>query len=287
MIKIKFLDKLFKKNKDVLKENEEEKYRKVFNRHLKNVKEILNTAEWDQTKGQHPVFDYIRVLTLTLSTSLFNESLFENKSPELDSYNSKRISRMDIEKFLRGNGVYSFEDRKYLSSDDLVNNTLDLSRIPIIPCLWKNNYGNLFSIIGENIKGDTDYLTGQQGNRPFKVSINHLNTYYYPLGITLVDNGNHSQFTAMIKNEGETKFYQFIDYSELYEKIEFDGTRFRKKDGTESDNSYSVKNYHQYVYEYHIIGTLFEIGRILKEYPDVFPENIKENFEILEKKYSR
>lgn len=89
---------------------------------------------------------------------------------------------------------------------------LDLSRTPVVPCLWKNNYGGLFSMIGKNIEGDLNFIDGTREDRRFKASSNHLNSYIYPVGVTLINNGNHSQFTAMIKGERKTKFYQFYDY---------------------------------------------------------------------------
>lgn len=89
----------------------------MLNRHVENVEYILEDAQWKASQRQHPVFDYIRVLTLDLTVSLFNASLFENKKSESDS-SYGIMSHREIDSFLRGNGLFPLEKIKYLTDKD-------------------------------------------------------------------------------------------------------------------------------------------------------------------------
>ena len=99
---------------------------------------------------------------------------------------------------------------------------------------------------------------------------NNIRNYYiYPLDIVICGGGNHSQFSAKLRLEGESHISQIIDLSNLYSGLEFDGVNFvdinNKNEIVKScDNEGEI-----------IIGTLFEIGRLLVKHKVYFDNQIK------------
>lgn len=88
--------------------------------------------------------------------------------------------------------------------------------------------------------------------------INQAYRLILPLGITFVEEGNHSVEVGIIKCEGTLDFdiyaknYKIIDISPLYQQIYFDGMYYRNI----SSNEIIEKTEFEY-------GCLFEIGRLL------------------------
>lgn len=86
---------------------------------------------------------------------------------------------------------------------------------------------------------------------------NIKNFYIYPLDVVICGGGNHSQFSAKLRQEGETHISEIIDISNLYTEITFDGENF-----IDSNNEIikSCENEGE-----KIIGVLYEIGRLLRK----------------------
>ena len=100
--------------------------------------------------------------------------------------------------------------------------------------------------------------------------INHSYRLIMPLGITFVEEGNHSIETGIIKCVGSLSFDKskyncsVFDISPLYQQIYFDGIYYR----TIRNNEIVEKTEFEY-------GCLFEIGRLLSLQTDIqFKEKI-------------
>ena len=59
-------------------------------------------------------------------------------------------------------------------------------------------------------------------------------TYIYPIGLTIVYNGNHSTLSGILKGEGTIQANQTYDLVPTYDYMYFDGIYFKNKmnDGT-------------------------------------------------------
>ena len=77
-------------------------------------------------------------------------------------------------------------------------------------------------------------------------------TYIYPIGVTIVYNGNHSTLSGILKGEGMIQAKDTYDLSPTYNYMYFDGMYFRHK--FNHSILHKVKRFE--------IGALYEIGRI-------------------------
>ncbi len=100
---------------------------------------------------------------------------------------------------------------------------------------------------------------GEDAGNPIDTSdINIDNVYIYPLGITLVSSGNHSQFAGILKSELENlKINRIYDISEEMSKV---------RDNDFSNFSLSLVN--------NKINSILQIGAYLERYSDDFPKEI-------------
>lgn len=153
------------------------------------------------------------------------------------------------------------DDEKNYKNLTIINEepiNIKINEIPILVNVWKNQR------IIENLKNinKNNVFNGQ------KYKYNIENHYLYPMNIIICHGGNHSQFSAIIDNAGDTIIKQIHDYSNLYDLIEFNGNDFIKcKDKTILTLSYNKK-----IIFY--AGLLFELGRYILEY-DYSNEQIK------------
>lgn len=135
--------------------------------------------------------------------------------------------------------------------------TFRLHEHPILLFPW--NKGRIVENI-ENINHHSSPLTRNR---------NLDNYYFYPMGLIECYGGNHSQFSALLENSDKhiSEITQIVDVTSLYDEVYFDGQEFKRK----SDNKwlYKAKNDFERLY-----GVYFEIGRVLKDYPDYFPNSI-------------
>lgn len=122
---------------------------------------------------------------------------------------------------------------------------IDLSKDAIIVCAWnKERFVNCLAGIGKNVGNEFRY----QKN-------NHMARYMYPLGLTVVYNGNHSILSGVLKGKGVIQATETYDLKLTYDYIYFDGVYFRKK--IDNKKIHKVKRFE--------LGALYEIGRLLVE----------------------
>lgn len=100
-----------------------------------------------------------------------------------------------------------------------LNLEINLSTDIVLMCAWnEGRFTNALSNIGTDVKN------------PFKFDKNnHFVSYIYPLGITIVDNGNHSLLTGVLKSEGVIYPIQTYDITGCYELFYFDGAYYKEK----------------------------------------------------------
>lgn len=122
---------------------------------------------------------------------------------------------------------------------------IDLSKDAILVCAWnKRRFENALLTIGENVGNSFEFD-----------KINHMATYIYPIGVTIVYNGNHSIVSGILKGEGTIQANQTYDLVPTYRYMYFDGVYFRCKD--DGSILHKVERFE--------IGALYEIGRIFAE----------------------
>ncbi|MFS1664114.1 DUF6710 family protein [Streptococcus sp. zg-JUN1979] len=71
---------------------------------------------------------------------------------------------------------------------------LNINLFPVVCTLWNHHR------LPENLK-----TIGQLVNNPFKANLNHRATYFYPLNVTVVQNGNHSGNVALYESNTKLK----------------------------------------------------------------------------------
>lgn len=136
---------------------------------------------------------------------------------------------------------------------------LEANKTPFIIYPWNNErIIDNFETIGNDV------------NNPFRVDDNNIqNIYVYPLNIVMCINGNHSQYSALIKGE-----LQQVKVDAVYNiKKVLRDVKISYEDKLESDGSYDFEG--SMKKEDPKILDLFRVGLKLQEYPEVFPAEIK------------
>lgn len=107
---------------------------------------------------------------------------------------------------------------------------------------------------------------GQCNDNPFdgeQYKTNIHSILINPLGIVIVQGGNHSTNSAIIHNEGNLIVNNEVDISPLFKKYKFDGSDYINLETNEKVNIHFLKNNSQpFLYS---LGLLFEISRIMAE----------------------
>ena len=133
---------------------------------------------------------------------------------------------------------------------------LKVQNTPIISCVW--NHSRMI-----------DGLMGEINKNPFNGISFAYNIHAFliePLGLVVVDNGNHSVNAAIVYNEGEIIVNTVIDISEVLEKYRFDGKKYVNIETNKKVNIKNLKNNSEsFTYTF---GLLFEMARVLKNAKD-------------------
>lgn len=214
---------------------------KFLDNHIHNVIEIIDIVgeNWD---GKHPLFNYIDNLITVSNSKLFLE-VVENDIPL-----GNQFWRYDFSQLSRNIGldtIYKEVNNKY---------ALDLSKEYIIAPIWNNN-----RVISSLSKIGDNYLNIMEKPNSFEFDKNnHSIFFFYPMGLSLVHNGNHSVHSGYIKRKGIIYFDTVYDFTNLYDICSFDGEHLVSDDKT-------VIN--KIPFE---MGIIFEIGRILKNNPKLY-----------------
>lgn len=92
----------------------------------------------------------------------------------------------------------------------------------------------------------------------WKKSNGNIQNYYIkPINIIICRGGNHSQFAAKIKKQGITTITEIRDFSNIYEKVYFNGANY-------IDNNRDVIRIEYKKDEiFFYSGLIFELGRYL------------------------
>lgn len=240
--------------------------KRLLNNFLKEARIILREIDSNANTKKLQIFTFIKQVTdlMTLDGAI------------------QSFNRADLEPFTVVQQVFEVRNNSYAESmlkriiltadadlypEEYVSNLqirLSLARDPIILSPWN------FERITQNIISGI----GNEEN-PFSIDrtvTNVRNAYYYPVGIALCKQGNHSQYVSQLKGTGITNVDEIIDIRELYSFVNFDGDKFYYDFGDLATEpvSLSVKSRQEY-----FAGVLFEIGRVLKDYPSVFPINLR------------
>lgn len=129
---------------------------------------------------------------------------------------------------------------------------------PIISCIW--NYTRMFDSL--------EYI-GKCNKNPFDGDAHSGNInacLINPLGLVIVDNGNHSVNSAIVHNEGEIIANVTVDISPVLEKYKFNGKDYVDIITNEKINNNFLKNNSEpFIYT---LGLFFEMARVLKERQD-------------------
>ena len=135
---------------------------------------------------------------------------------------------------------------------------LKVQNTPIISCVW-NHSRMIDGLMG----------LGEINKNPFNGISFAYNIHAFliePLGLVVVDNGNHSVNAAIVYNEGEIIVNTVIDISEVLEKYRFDGKKYVNIETNKKVNIKNLKNNSEsFTYTF---GLLFEMARVLKDAKD-------------------
>lgn len=193
------------------------------------------------SSNKHPILDLIVLIGKSIQANNFthiiynsNDSNFE--TPFIDFF---FFSQNEV---LNENGKKLYELLKEGESEK----TLNLCRDIIIPWPW--NRGRLEDSL-VNIGDKRKWGSWKQDYS------NHYTILLLPIGITLVNGGNHSITAGIAQGEGVIKPNYVYDISSLYQYIYTDGKYYYRK----HDNSIlgRVNSFE--------FAAIFEIGRLMKE----------------------
>lgn len=222
--------------------------------HLNNVVYLIEKAEY--FKEVHPVFTYIKALVDQVNSKQFERLVAYGREFRYE-YNDLVPNPRELVDLTTCLISYKDDEVRYINEDFKINRSLHGFITPI----WKLDrlYGGLLNI-GSNL------------NNPFNDNENSCHGYIYPIGIAIVDsNGTHSNFVGSLLEEGEEIHCNHLeDISQMYSKIYFDGTYYREK-----ETKKIIDRGNDLLEGFKECGILFEIGRILKEHPEVFPKEIQ------------
>lgn len=229
-----FIKRLFKKSEELSIENDNEIR---FNRYIDLIEN--NVMGYNKAK----VAGYLIALIVEYlnNCEAINSLEYEHTSP--DNSLIEQIYKK-IENDLSLDKRFSKFDEIHLEKVK----TIEINSIPIILNPWNGGriVDNLMSI-------------GENGNifNGIAHKINIQNHYLYPMDVIVCNGGNHSQFSARFKNEGQTVIDTIYDFSALYNEVSFNGRNYIRK----QDSSILELTFDEVLIFYS--GVIFELGRYL------------------------
>ncbi len=231
-----------------------------------NINNALNVLEEDSQAVDNIYND----LPGNIEKICKNLEKFDGISGKLYKYIYFDLNKEDIKEYERAHG----------SAVEFATDapSFRINSIPLLVSPWNPSrvVGNISNINANNVLF------------PCLSDGNIQNTYIYPLGFSVATNGNHSQLSAILQNEGESSIERILDISKLYKFIEFDGESYKSK---ESNIDRKLQMFPPKMYSYDMgygykfsesefyIGVLYEIGRLLLEnYSSVYPDDIYKQY---------
>lgn len=165
----------------------------IFNKKSKKMKKkldsILNTT-YELVKNSD-IKDVRRCPAYSLVRAMTNYHLFDIVRELYEDENVTKVQSIfrDI-----GEGIFNSRVLENAECFELgkSNINIDLSKDAILVCAWnKRRFIDALLKIGGNVNNSFEFD-----------KINHMATYIYPIGVTVVYNGNHSIITGILKSEG-------------------------------------------------------------------------------------
>lgn len=250
--------------------NEQEKQENL--QHVLNrAKEILEYNNMDYINDYHPIFSYIRMFTLSIQTENAINIIKQNID-RLEGMNYKSAYFYFIDEY-----ILFYKNRKVQEKLFKKPYIAELGHTPLISWVWKpNRIINSLLIIGRNVREKDNYVLTEEDRKgidiestlkmhPFQEQRNHKTVYIYPFGIVYTKSGNHSINSGILQSEGKLTVKEYIDVRHVYDEWTFDGTYLiKKKTGKKIKIEFKF-------------GALFEIGRLLMDYPQIFPKEIRDS----------
>lgn len=258
-----------------MQDDDHEEQKTISKNYKQQFKNLINEASYIlesddiSSNDEHPIFIFIKQITdyITIHNSL---NAYWHSDNDFHFLFGKCL-----EKNVSNNYVKSIitrevhdEDKKYYRNVTFHSETImfDYSISPIIINPWhkRRTSDALINIATQNNKFDS-------------IQYNHniSNYYCYPMGFIYCHNGNHSQYSAKLKNKGKTHIEQIDDWTYLYSYIIFDGEKFIYDFPNQSYTNYPIEYEIEQDLELYI-GVLFEIGRLLIDKKNVFPKQIQD-----------
>ena len=215
--------------------NEDKKKKERLNSVLKTTHNLIKKNDIKDVR-KNPVYSLIRAMS--------NYHLYDIVR---ELYEDEEVT--DVQSIYKDIGEHLINSDKLNNSKSFElgesNINIDLSKDAILVCAWnKERFVNALLNIGQNVGNLFEYD-----------KINHMAPYIYPIGLTIVYNGNHSTLSGILKGEGTIQANQTYDLVPTYDYMYFDGIYFRNK--MNDEKLYKVARFE--------IGALYEIGRILAE----------------------
>ncbi|MBE5990760.1 MAG: hypothetical protein E7247_00005 [Paenibacillaceae bacterium] len=204
----------------------------------KQLENILSQAENIiqsspvKTGRDHPIFSFVSAVT----RNIFYKDIFQ--------FNATLKNTADYSSYNQDLGWLenTFPD-EYTILDPII---INLAQDAVWSFPWEaTRFTNCLAQIGSNV------------SRPFIFQPNnHFSQLFLPLGLTIINNGNHSTACGIIKGEGSIEVKEIIDNSQNCNDFYFDGTYICKN----NDNSkvYKVKQFE--------CGVLFELSRLIQSH---------------------
>ena len=193
--------------------NEDRKKKERLNSLLQTTRNLIKNNEIKDVR-KNPVYSLIRAMS--------NYHLYDIVR---ELYEDEEVT--DVQSIYKDIGEYLINSNKLNNCKSFElgesNINIDLSKDAILVCAWnKQRFVDALLNIGQNVGNSFEYD-----------KTNHMATYIFPIGLTIVYNGNHS----------------------TYDYMYFDGIYFRNK--INDEKLYKVERFE--------IGALYEIGRLLAE----------------------
>lgn len=248
----KLIKNVFLNNKETqIKNNDNSSLKEKYNKYINLIE---NSTDNDKTTIARYL---IAIIVEYLNNSKAVKSL-ELENNQQDNSLIELIYKSIERELLLDRKVFIYQDvhpddLKYYTNSTIVDSApivIEINKLPILLNPWNGDriISNLMEI-GEN----GNFFDGVAYNS------NIQNHYLYPMDIIVCSGANHSQFSARFKNQGKTTINTIYNFSQLYEKVFFDGDNFIHKDNKSIFES--ISEYDKEIVFYS--GIIFELGRYI------------------------
>ncbi|KMK53632.1 hypothetical protein FEFB_05670 [Fructobacillus sp. EFB-N1] len=223
--------------------------------HKKNLEHILDDHAYYKKRTlkekQKAVQLYLTEVTALLTSRQFAITVADANH----TFKKESLSVINYDDFFK---IFNKASRRLTVSDKLV-----ISDWPLLQCIWNNNrlIDNLISFSRNESSFDIH-------------NENISNQFVYPLGITLVNSGNHSQFVNFLQGNREYLVSEIVDLTDVLNHWHFNGKHLVNSSGKVDRSLEKRLGKGQTVDDLFYAGVLFELGKILMKHNELFPQQI-------------